>query len=338
MNFRTISQLPPITDISSLGSESLIEVSKAIPPLSVGDPLRFQSHKLTVDKFAKHVEENALKTLKGDEFGIQHDQMWAWLQRIVANNPDSPIFEISGDNLEFKNFPKIEGSLTSFFDPDERIVNVDTMRNFMAVNSPMFINSKAGFSTSYFNVENNLMLDTDEAPSVNGEKHNSYLFRINGTESNEWVTTDSGIFTCYGWVDEATEGETDNARRWIALEGKIGDEEGDDAWKILQVQPFIHNLFCSYVGFTFPVDKGLSLRLRTGFKVGTNSNKYQSTQGSLTNHIANAFVGGIYHTQKMNNSFRRDMDSTIEPITGNTTVKALKEKVNAIIGVINGES
>jgi hypothetical protein len=87
-----------------------------------------------------------------------------------------------------------------------------------------------------------------------------------------------------------------NANRWVALEGLFdtGIDDREPEWHIVQLQPMIPNEFCSYISFSLPVSKDMKLRITTGFKVGTNSDKYQSAPGSLTNHIANAFVGGIY--------------------------------------------
>ena len=284
MNFRTISQLP---SCDSIIDKDLIEVSKYYTNsvLSLG---MYDSYCMSARKFSENMVNSALAILSDDstEFGYEHHQMWEWLNKIVVSGH----IDLNGD-INFTKDPTSNSVLSSFYDYDLRIPNVESIKEFSMINNPLFIGDSASFNTSYFNVENNLTLSSDEAPSVNGEKHNEYLFRITNTTSNIWKTTDSGVFSCYGWVDEATEGPPENVRRWIALEGKI-----NGSWKILQLQPVIPNLYCSYVGFTFPVGKGLELRLRTGFKVGTNSNKYQSTQGSLTNHIANAFIGGVYKT------------------------------------------
>lgn len=343
MNFRTISQLPQTT---TLGSEDLVEVSKALAKENEDSPQRYQSYRITLDSLGNHIRDLALNQLSSNEtdFGRNHNQMWKWLQKIVNNidvdsGSDVPL-DLSG-NVEFYGNPKINGEIDDFGETsDELAVNVNTMRNFMASNSPMLIKTGSEFITRYFNVENNLTLESTTAPSFTGDKHNEYLFRISKTVSDIWEAPASGIFTCYGWVDEETEGEPDNARRWVALEGKVteGDDTDPNCWKILQLQPFNHNLFCSYVGFTFPVSKGMKLRVRTGFRVGTNSNKYQSVQGSLTNHIANAFVGGIYHTIDMRENFSsesRNIDlQQLEHVETSTT-KALKAKINEIIDVLN---
>lgn len=343
MNFRTISQLPQISNIDSVGSDSLMEVSKALPrdPSIPDDPQRYQSFRVSLDQLGGYIKTLALEDLTQSHYGQEHETMWSWLQRIIQDSPngsESNKFTLSGNFLEFEHTPEINESITEFNDVDQRVVNVETLRNFSSVNSPLFVNNGAEFSTSYFSVENNLTLETNEAPTVNGEKHNQYLFRVSKTVSNVWTTTESGIFTCYGWIDEETEGEADNAKRWVALEGKLGNTGTEEDWKILQLQPFARNLFCSYVGFTFPVDKGLDLRIRTGFRVGTNSNKYQSTQGSLTNHIANAFVGGIYRSTMMGNAGRSSQPRVIiDPISSSST-KNLCKKVNEIVEFLNHSS
>lgn len=344
MNFRTISQLPPFTPSPDnvLGDSSLMEISREIPRNAniQDDPVRYQSYSIQVGVLEDIIKNKVLDTLSGNsEFGDEHYLMWRWLQKIVANNPTSSDFTISGDHLHFLHVPMISGEINNFnFKPDERAVNVDTMRNFMVMNSPLFIGEESRFSTSYFNVENNLTLSSDEALMVNGEKHNSYLFQIIRSTSNVWTTTDSGIFTCFGWVDEEVEGNIDNSQRWIALEGKLGTAGDDTDWKILQLQPFIHNLFCSYVSFTFPVSKGLDLRIRTGFRVGSNSNKYQSTQGSLTNHIANAFIGGIYKNKDFYNDGSTTgggFSNTITDINNLGKDAALQDVIDKVNEVIN---
>ena len=340
MNFRTISQLPQFipSDSNQLGDGSLLEVSKQLSS-DPESPIRYQSYKITISDFSNDIVNRVQNKLSSEnsEFGSSFWKMWRWLTGMVVSGET-----ILSGNSTFENAPKSNEIISSYNNPDFRLVNVESMRIFSSENSPLFIGDSSQFSTSYFNVENNLTLSSNEAPSVNGEKHNEYLFRINRTTSNEWAATDSGMFTCYGWVDEETEGEPDNARRWIALEGLIGGE-----WRILQLQPFIHNLFCSYVSFSFPVSKGFRLRLRTGFRVGTNSNKYQSMQGSLTNHIANAFVGGVYRSVDLGNwatriralESSRDIPSDIalEKITEKPTTKSLKDKINQIIDYLKLE-
>lgn len=119
---------------------------------------------------------------------------------------------------------------------------------------------------------------------------------VQGRVSNEITCQSSGMFTCFGWLDEPENNRRNNATRWVAIEGniKVGDSS---EWRILQLQPFIGNNFCSYVGFNFPVKQGLKLRVSTGFLVGTNSNKYYNTDGSLTLNSPNTFIGAIYGTE-----------------------------------------
>ena len=176
-------------------------------------------------------------------------------------------------------------------------MNLSATAMLLQNRSPMFIDKDSLFQTKYFNVENNLTEEDSEAPTTESEKHNRYVFRLVNYRSNEWTTPIAGVFSCWGWVDMYTDAHPGaNPEAWIALEGFIGGK-----WRILQVQPFDkHNgQAISYVGFTFPVGAGLDLRLTSGFRVGTNSNKYQSTNGSLANHIANCFVGGVYAASVM---------------------------------------
>lgn len=173
--------------------------------------------------------------------------------------------------------------------------------------------SDVGFSTVYNNLENdNIVLSVDGsrdysegAPATDADKHNRYIFKVSQHESNEYTCRYSGWFTCYGWLSERESytaasvgnkgiGRQDNSKRWAALEGKVKTGNSSENWRILQVQPVAAGNYCNYVSFSLPVKTGLVLRIVTGFDVGDNSGKWSNVPGSLTNHIPNAFVGGIY--------------------------------------------
>lgn len=339
MNFRTITQLPQIDVNNPLHDNDMFEVSRALT--SDGNGItRYQSFCISKSVFANDIRDSAISTIVDTNHPFGRD--WNKIKTTVfgmAN--DGGEIALSG-NINFVHTPTTNESPLDSFDEDydNKLVDLHSLKNFSFANSPLFMaNGNSYFTTEYFNVENNLTLSNNNAPSVNGEKHNEYLFRINNTTSNIWKTTDSGIFTCYGWIDQETQGTPDNSNKWVALEGRLSN--GGNEWNILQLQPFVPNLYCSYVGFTFPVGKGLELRIRTGFRVGTNSNKYQSYQGSLTNHIANAFIGGIYRADSLerSNENRRSLSRSfdgkpIEKATG-TTIKALRDELNAVIDRLN---
>ena len=214
---------------------------------------------------------------------------------------------------DFSELPHFGGELESFEDEyNDTAVNLKTLKNFEKAGNSLLLNSGSVFTTTYNNIENQELKfineDISQAPSTDSDKHNQYIFQIVGYESNVWEAPADGMFTCFGWVDEKNFDSIDspNASRWIALEGLFitssKNDNGEDVetpyWKILNLQPVIPNAFCSYVSFQFPVNKGMKLRLESGFNVGTNSDKYYSTQGSLTNHIPNSFIGGIYLKNK----------------------------------------
>lgn len=152
------------------------------------------------------------------------------------------------------------------------------MKIFTEENSPLFIGADAV---------------TDGKLTTSKEYNTAYRMIVQGRVSNEIICQTSGVFTCFGWLDEPENKRKNNATRWVSLEGNITTGDSNE-WRILQLQPFIGNNFCSYVGFTFPVKRGLKLRISTGFVVGTNSNKYYNVEGSLTLNSPNTFVGSIY--------------------------------------------
>lgn len=175
-----------------------------------------------------------------------------------------------------------------------RVVNIKSLIEFTKNENSIYLNSKCTFTTNYYSIElqkDEQRIGIEHAPSTEVEKHNAFIFRLVGTESEVWTCPASGWFTCYGWVDENSPDNNQPSSRWIVIEGKTENE----GWKILQLTPFISSAICSYVSFSFPVKEGLQLRLRSGFKVGTNSGKYWSQRNSLTNHVANSFVGGVYN-------------------------------------------
>jgi len=237
--------------------------------------------------------------------------------------------------ITFNKRPRIAESLSknlSELNNKDNVVDVKLLKGFSDQNNLQLPGMEFDFSTYFFNPEvethslsatNLVSIDENRTPNIRvgtlmrkgnaannysfglneidiKENHyNEWIFRIpnNSRQSNNWVAPASGMFTCFGWLDEKDSSYANNSLRWVALEAYNKDK---DKWYILQLQPFSPNEFCSYVGFTFPVKAGIELRIRTGFTVGTNSDKYFSIIGSLTNHIANAFIGGVYTSDAAN--------------------------------------
>lgn len=237
--------------------------------------------------------------------------------------------------ITFNKRPRIAESLSknlSELNTQDNIVDVKLLKGFSDQNNLQLPGMEFDFSTYFFNPEvethslsatNLVSIDENRTSNIRvgtlmqkgkaannysfglnefdiKENHyNEWIFRIpnNSRQSNNWVAPASGMFTCFGWLDEKDGSYANNSLRWVALEAYNKDK---GKWYILQLQPFSPNEFCSYVGFTFPVKAGIELRIRTGFTVGTNSDKYFSIIGSLTNHIANAFIGGVYTSDAAN--------------------------------------
>lgn len=330
-NVKTISQLPSVSAVTDIGDNSYfcISLGQQVEDAAGDTSWRFSSRKISTGNLASFYQLKILEVL-GRDFEFPYDEYLNALSnhtsttdvfdfvsaRAVYNcflhDPDSSLSIPCNNRVYFKTTPKIEGSLTTFpSSVDEYAVNVRTARNMLYTMSPFFIGPNSLFFSKEMNVENSYEEEIHEAPTSESEKHNRYLFRMVGYHSvNVWKATESGIFTCWGWVDMQNDPYAgSNCNAWIALEGMI-----DGKWRILQLRPFDKNngMQLSYVSFTFPVEKDLELRLTSGFRVGTNSNKYQSANGSLANHIANCFVGGIYKANVFEQNTSRSRDAAFE--------------------------
>lgn len=321
-NIKTISQLPPIY-AGDVSEGDLFEVSHSETTTVTEDTsiVRYNSRAVTASSLNEYFAVKFVETMR-DKYrfpmsfayeipdkiddclsdSLDPSYNFAASRRVydtflnaVGGNETNELSCPCRGTIVFKKYPMIDADyLTSFGNKENYVMNLGSILNLMDFASPLFINNKSNFSAVYKNVENNLNEPESVPLGTEDEKHNRYLFRLTNYRSNEWRAPASGIFTCWGWVDMHTDAHPgNNSEAWLALEGKIGDK-----WCILQVQPFDkHNgELISYVGFTFPVQKGLLLRITSGFRVGSNSGKYQQVNGSLANHIANCFVGGIYYS------------------------------------------
>lgn len=315
---KSISQLPQISaDI--LHDDSLFEVSLPIG-LSTNDSgtsvvgVTYASRAISKQNLSISLIENTVDYLK-ENHGFNDSYSFQKTESDISSL-------ISGDltvygKKTFINSPEILQDLSDYVsyttDPehDKLAVNLKTLKQFGNLNFSPNLDSEFGFATTLYNDTTNESRNlncfaTDatnqitnrksfifDADSKNTVQH-EYVFKINPnqTESNIWVAPVSGIFTCYGWLDEQNSlSEYSNEQRWVAL---LGYESILNEWMILQVQPFIKNNYLSYVSFTFPVKAGMRLKIQTGFPVGTNSDKYHQSSSSLANHLANAFLGGVY--------------------------------------------
>ena len=260
------------------------------------------------------------KLARMTDLSVMHDQ----LSSIVGNdteraqNNGTGTLNISGDVTAVKfNTLKICSdplsanlSSTDFNGNRANVVpNARSVYNFTREGLPIFLSPYSDFETLYKSESGTRTPYSGRPNAIRKETvpHDAYIFKIenSGTRSNTWVTPSSGWFTCFGWLSEISTGQASNYQRWVAIEGNLNgsdvtdnEEDEEQNWCILQLQPFYPNPYIGYVGFGIPVSKGLRLRIRTGFAVGSSSGNYAmsntETRASMANHIANAFVGGIY--------------------------------------------
>lgn len=319
-SIRTLSQLPEITSIE-LNDKSRFEVSLPVD-VSVGPGNevlhKFASKSIAAGAVSEKIRGDMRQDLI-DQNGLTKEIRVDGLCSIVSSIAYSD-FTFDGEK-NFVKDPKIDNSpLSGYPLSDETLngysVNYETLKRFTNVNSSPTIGPNFGFVTrlSGFqsgSTETERLLPIFKPKQKNGEWQfspepyflfnantknvfpNEYVFKIKRGErsSDSWKAPASGIFTCYGWLDEINNPSQSNESRWVALMGKQSQLQ---EWTILQVQPFIRSNYLSYVGFTFPVKKGMELKVVTGFAVGSNSDKYFASNSSIANHIGNAFLGGVY--------------------------------------------
>lgn len=320
---RTLSQLPGIV-YQQLDNKSKFEVSVPVEVSVINSQdiiYKFASKSITAEEVSKKISvdiRNGLIESNGLSEGVRIDDLCAFVSAVAYSD-----FTFDGTKDYLEN-PTIDNSpLSSYSLTDDTLndysVNYGTLKKYSNINcSPSigpnfgFVTRLSGFQSGSHQTERMLNIFKPVLSDTEGLKFssapyfvfntnaknvvpNEYIFKIEPgkRESKSWVAPASGIFTCYGWLDEINNPSQANESRWVALMGKQAQllEKG---WSILQVQPFIKNNYLSYVGFTFPVKKGMELKIVTGFAVGNNSDKYFSSNSSLANHIGNAFLGGIY--------------------------------------------
>lgn len=354
-NLRTTSQLPELSGQLATLKPAYFEVSYPINVTDSNSAYKYNSYKIGGSTLASILQQDIFTSLTENNawtsafnFTDIHNRMAA----LYGGSDQFPNadYRMRGEHYFYKA-PEVAELITEFtYGSKDKLVNVNSLNAYSKDNSPLFVNKFMSYLTTQHNLENNTVVSSDQPPASDAEKHNVYIFQVVNYTSESWIAPQSGIFTCYGWLDEysvATRAD-DNATRWVALEINMSKDSDTPAeWKILQLQPFISSAKCSYVGFTFPVKAGAELRIETGFKVGKNSRLYQGVQGSLTNHIANAFVGGIYSAGNSifdsntagipGNPFTSGTELSLSGISSNETytLEDVKDKLNYVISEIN---
>jgi hypothetical protein len=109
----------------------------------------------------------------------------------------------------------------------------------------------------------------------------------------------TGWLTMYGWF--ADNGDVVPQEAWVGVFGQMcynsTNNQSNIAWMPIQIQPWVigeHSSNLQYVGFGFPVRKGLQLKVRTGFNVnGANTAFNEGNHLVLENIQPNTVVGYI---------------------------------------------
>ena len=317
-SIRTLSQLPEASadefqDISYLEVSVPISISANLSGGAITPIIKYASRKIKQSEASSKFTSNTLATLdaktgiKDQNFG----KMYTDYSKLMSGD-----IELDGIKTFKQNPIILSDAITDFDSSDPNYsVSLSALKRYTNINASPAIGPNFGFVThlsgnngdsstsrtvSLFKIDpQNKTVENSPSyvfsPAIaKNISENEYIFRIRQGEresESSWVSPASGIFTCYGWLDEINSDKVSNENRWVAL---LGRQSQLGVWTILQVQPFIKNNYLSYVGFTFPVHKGMELKIQTGFSVGSNSDKYFRSNSSLANHIANAFLGGVY--------------------------------------------
>lgn len=318
-NLKTISQLPETTEPLNNRSYFGVSVPEAASAVNVGAVSAiYASKKISKKALAEDMVREVSSYYErnnGIRAGLSVGGLYDDFYRFATSE-----FIVSGSTT-FENAPKILETLDyGKYDDDSEIkkaVNLETLKQYSNVAVSPAIGENFGFVTflssmdpnnqsAYYNLyridsDGHEQLTTNGfynwglTPDIKNVSENQFVFHIEPQkkESNEWTAPATGIFTCYGWLDEIQTEKMSNESRWVALMGLKHFEDGD-RWVILQLQPFVPNNFLSYVGFTFPVQAGMRLKIRTGFTTGSNSDKYFRASSSIANQVVNGFLGGVY--------------------------------------------
>lgn len=111
---------------------------------------------------------------------------------------------------------------------------------------------------------------------------------------------DTGNLVVWGWLADYGNPAPQPEFCWVALYAMMKCENGNDTYTDIpiSVQPWIRGQNAStlqYVGFNIPVQKGLRIKIKTGFPVNGRTSGFQQ-QGSMTfldKWIPNAFFGYV---------------------------------------------
>ena len=259
---RTISQLP---FTNRLAKDDLFEVSKHI---NGSNPPKYWSSKIDYETFFRS-EYNDLSGKMKDDFGISANCIVNLSDN--ADKTNTTVMTLSGavENVK-EGLTDVKNKVSPTFSPSDSRANA-------------YVNPTiAG------------------AGRFNGEFYSMQIDETIGNQTNDIELHESGQFICYGWLTGSKSVSLANA--YVALLGEIGDNLGNRAWALLQLQPWIAGAnaqYMQYVCFNIPVSAGLKIRIMTGFKITDFSQSFGS-QGLVYNPIAgnstntpNTFMGYV---------------------------------------------
>lgn len=136
----------------------------------------------------------------------------------------------------------------------------------------------------------------EETNKVVGKDFLIMNFSEGKTYSSEETTSKTGNLFCYGWLTAPK--TLDPARAWVAVEANVRG-----TWIMIGLQPWVignKSSVMQYVGFNVPVQKGMSIRISTGFQIEDYDQSFSGRglvlnvqSESVRSNINNAFIGYI---------------------------------------------
>lgn len=321
MLVRTISQLPTLTSLNN-GASSYLEVSVS----SSNDAGKYTSYKVAEKTIADSIcnaVSSSIETTYGLKNGSSAINVNGMLQAVNVlssgnQNDGSGLNGMLSGVKFFKSCPAIKVNAASYptaasagyenlGDAKYLVPNIDKV-NGMLQAQPVY------FSTvnSLIAEGNPLLLQSPSYGSTIGAGK-FYFWRIdqNGQDSSNAVydtrskssdgyeeMRDTGQLVMWGWLADSGKVEPQNA--WVGLFARVKYEGGNNTYVDVPVsiQPWIRGEYAStlqYVGFTVPVQKGLKLKIKTGFAVSDASSGFQSgsTMTFIDRWVPNAFFGYV---------------------------------------------
>ncbi len=295
MIIRTISQLPKVTNLDAITTESLFEVS------------------LNVDEqyISKAVSYGTFLSKLSGEIASGINVQYGYKNGIKLSSLNSQVELIQNGDCEFKgikNLTSCEVNLSTVPYDKDKVAALDAAYRSQA--------ATIGYVHDALSVGSTFMSNQSKATGFVASTGLYYAaqpdglmsFMFNEESASRTSTTvqcpQTGNLTLYGWL--ADNGNVDAAQAWVALEAYSDTVIDGGAWIIVAVQPWIMGSKHSnlqYVGFNVPVSKGMQLRITTGFDLNYSNSTYQQRKNTLVRNInsvaetsiTNAFIGYVLY-------------------------------------------